>query len=59
MWCCANRVEHGSKISKSSPTVIEADLFGFLCDTLGLEEYDPQELKSQIQMFMIVVVIIL
>jgi len=48
VWRCANRVEHGSKICKSFPSITEAEAVRFVCDTLGIEELEPQAVRDGI-----------
>ena len=38
VWRCANRVEHGNKICKSSPTITEAESVRFVCATFFLSK---------------------
>ena len=49
VWRCANRVEHGSRICKASPTITEQALISFLCDSLHVAEYDPQQVRGSIE----------
>jgi hypothetical protein len=46
VWRCANRVEHGSKICKTSPTITEAYYLAYLCAALGVAEVEPQAAKG-------------
>jgi hypothetical protein len=49
VWRCANRVEHGKEICKNSPTITEADYLTFLRNTLGIDDIDPQHVKSELE----------
>ena len=49
VWRCANRVEHGNKICKSSPTVTEAEVIQFICDSLRIEEFGSQAVRDGIE----------
>jgi len=49
VWRCANRVEHGSRICKSSPTIMEEEAIRFVCDTLGVLELDPQAIRNSLE----------
>lgn len=42
VWICANRVEHGRKICKYSPTISEAAITQSITDALKLPEYDEK-----------------
>jgi len=49
VWRCANRVEHGSIICKSSPTITEEEAICFVCKTLGIPELDPQAVREGLE----------
>ena len=49
VWRCANRVEHGNKTCKSSPSITEADAIRFVCGMLITEELEPQAVNNGIE----------
>jgi len=46
VWRCANRVEHGNRICKSSPTVTEEEAIRFVCGTLGIPQLNPKMISD-------------
>lgn len=49
VWRCANRVEHGSRICKASPTITEGKAMQFLCDTLGTANLEHQAVREALE----------
>ena len=48
VWRCANRVEHGKKICRHSPSIPEAFLKEELCKRLGMTGFDEAEVTGSI-----------
>ena len=48
VWRCANRVEHGKKICRHSPSIPEAFLKEELCRRLGMTGFDEAEVAGAI-----------
>ena len=48
VWRCANRVEHGKKICRHSPSIPEAFLKEELCKRLGMTDFDEAEVAGSI-----------
>ncbi|WP_298033565.1 recombinase family protein [uncultured Dysosmobacter sp.] len=48
VWRCANRVEHGKKFCKHSPSILEETIKGIVCERLGLETFDEQAVKESV-----------
>jgi predicted amidophosphoribosyltransferase len=48
VWRCANRVEHGSKICKFSPSITEKDAIRFVCETMGVTQLDHESIRETI-----------
>ena len=48
VWRCANRVEHGNKICRHSPSIPEAFLKEELCKRLGMTGFDEAEVTKTI-----------
>ena len=46
VWRCANRVEHGNKICKSSSTITEEVAVRFVCDALGTSQLDHEAIRE-------------
>lgn len=53
VWRCANRVEHGKKFCKHSPTIPEGTIKEAICEKLGLSIFDENEVKSRIDFILI------
>lgn len=48
VWRCANRVEHGKRICRHSPSIAEAFLKEKLCKRLGMTGFDESEVAGVI-----------
>jgi len=48
VWRCASRVEHGSRICKSSPTITEEAAIRFVCEALGVQQPDHEMIREAI-----------
>ena len=53
VWRCANRVEHGKKFCKHSPSVSEGRIKDTLCEKLGLSTFDEDEIKSKVDVIFV------
>ena len=49
VWRCANRVEYGNQICKSSPAITDTEAVHFVCDILGTKELDSQTIRNGIE----------
>ena len=49
VWRCANRVEHGTRICKSSPTITEQELTRFVYGVLNTTEVDLKQVRDSIE----------
>ncbi|MEG2013480.1 MAG: zinc ribbon domain-containing protein, partial [Anaerovoracaceae bacterium] len=49
VWRCGNRVEHGKKICKHTPSISEVQLKQSICQMLDMDELNPQEIKDQLE----------
>ena len=49
VWRCANRVEHGNRICRSSPTITEEDAIQLVCKTLDMPLLDQQIVRSSLE----------
>lgn len=49
VWRCANKVEHGKKICKHAPSIPEVQLKQSVCEMLGMDELNPQEIKDRLE----------
>ena len=49
VWRCANRVEHGSRVCKSSPTITEGEAVRFVCGVLDIPEIDQRTVLSSLE----------
>jgi hypothetical protein len=49
VWRCANRVEHGSRICKSSPTITEEEAIRFVCEITGTAQLEDQAIKQSLE----------
>ena len=50
VWRCANRVEHGNRNCKNSPSIAEVDLMDFLYNILGMDSFDQQMIKEKVEL---------
>lgn len=48
VWRCANRVEHGKRFCKRSPSIPEHQIKDAICAKLGLTTFDEQAVNQQI-----------
>lgn len=48
VWRCANRVEHGNRFCKHSPSISEQQVKDTICAKLGLTTFDEQTVKKHI-----------
>lgn len=48
VWRCANRVEHGRRFCKHSPSIPEQQIKDAICARLGLAPFDEQAVKKYI-----------
>lgn len=48
VWRCANRVEHGKRFRKHSPSIPEQQFKDIICANLGLAAFDEQAAKNHI-----------
>ena len=48
VWRCANRVEHGKRFCKHSPSVPEQQIKNAICKKLSLDAFDEQAVKKHI-----------
>lgn len=48
VWRCANRVEHGKKFCKHSPSISEETVKEILCRELDMEEFDEPKVKEML-----------
>ncbi len=48
VWRCANRVEHGKRFCKHSPSIPEQQVKNTICAKLGLTVFDEQAVKTRI-----------
>jgi len=46
VWRCGNRVEYGSKICKSAPTISDSSLKEQLCNILHISDFDSETILS-------------
>lgn len=53
VWRCANRVEHGKKFCKHSPTIPEETVKTALCEKLDLNIFDENKVKSRVDFILI------
>jgi len=53
VWRCANRVEHGNRICRSSPTITEKDATQFVCKTLDIPLLDQQVVRGSLEKVMV------
>ena len=49
VWRCANRVEHGKRICKHSPTLSEAQLKEDICRLLGMDSFNELKVEEFIK----------
>lgn len=48
IWRCANRVEHGKRFCKHSPSVPEQQIKDAICKKFSLDAFDEQAVKTHI-----------
>ena len=48
VWRCANRVEHGKRFCKHSPSISEQQIKDAICVKLGLTTFDEQAVKRHL-----------
>ncbi len=48
VWRCANRVEHGSKICKHSPSITETDALSFLQNNLHITQINAEMIRNKV-----------
>lgn len=48
VWRCANRVEHGKRFCKHSPSIPEQQIRDAICDKLSLAVFDEQVAKKYV-----------
>ena len=48
VWRCANRVEHGKRYCKHSPSIPEQQIKDAICNKLCIEAFDEQAVKKHI-----------
>lgn len=48
VWRCTNRVEHGKKFCKHSPSISEERIKELICEKLGIRAFDERQVKNQI-----------
>lgn len=53
VWRCANRVEHGKRICKHSPSLSEISLKGELCKLLKMDSFDELKVAETIDLIFI------
>ena len=53
VWRCSNRVEHGNRVCKSSPTITEEEAIRFVCETLSIPQLDPQTVRDSLEVVVV------
>lgn len=53
VWRCANRVEHGKKFCKHSPSIAEEQVKKLICEMLDTSIFDEQQIKDQVDTILI------
>lgn len=53
VWRCANRVEHGKKFCKHSPSISEERVKELICAKLDMDTFDEQQIKDQVDTILI------
>lgn len=53
VWRCANRVEHGKKFCKHSPSISEEGIKELICEKLGIRTFNEHQVKNQIDTILI------
>ena len=48
VWRCANRVEHGKRLCKHSPSIPEQQIKDAICNKLSIDAFDEQAAKKYI-----------
>lgn len=49
VWRCANRVEHGKRFCKSSPSVAEREVKDAICAELNMSAFDDATVKDSVE----------
>lgn len=49
VWRCSNKVKHGKHICKNAPSISEVQIKQGICEMLGLDEFDDQEIKDRLK----------
>lgn len=49
VWRCSNKVKHGKRICKNTPSISEVQLKQGICEMLGLDEFDDKEIKDRLK----------
>lgn len=49
IWRCANRVEHGKRFCKNSPSVAEREVKDTICAVLDMDTFDDMTVKEAIE----------
>ena len=49
VWRCVNRVKHGKRVCQNAPSISEERLKQNICGMLGMEEFDPREVKEKLE----------
>ena len=53
VWRCANRVEHGKRICKGSPSIMETELKEELCSQLEMTTFDEEKVAEMVDLISI------
>lgn len=53
VWRCANRVEHGKKFCKHSPSIPEEMIKEAICEELGLDIFNENEIKNSVDAILV------
>ena len=53
VWRCANRVEHGKRLCKHSPSIPEQEIKNVICTSLNSAAFDEQAVKKHIDLITI------
>ena len=53
VWHCANRVEHGKKFCKHSPSIVEEWVKELICTKLDMDTFEEQQIKDQVDTILI------
>ena len=49
VWRCVNRVKYGKRVCHNAPSISEERLKHSICGMLGMEEFDPREVKEKLE----------